>query len=445
LFVGKVVVLEGLRRVGHTNLYGVHRPLVWTLQGLAGLNGLVAVQAVPFVWLMRWAPFRFLAHVTEGFANPVIFLSLAGVVTSAYKHKDSLNPDPRHHDARPKDPSQETVITVPNTVPGVNVAISDPRAVEVKEESTFEGQETNAEFLKEELDKSGVILPEWFDDDKVLRVWGAANGDTTKFVAHVKKTIRWRVNYHFLSQSDLQTWEHLVFWHKHDALGRPTLIIRLGLAFSTLAPSERSLFIQAIVSQVEHGLRNKVLKDDARLTVVMDCQGTSVFGFPLNMVKSCSVLVQEHYPTRLAALFVINLPPVVQVLANAVLQVVKPSTRKKIHMEGDKYMNRLAPYLGGIFDVPIVLGGKCSCDYCEDTLAQGAKGNLSLVPFQAQNELGPERNRELSLDERALCLRQSTYESYSRTLRVVITGLFLLWIVVAMISGFGDPRIMFPT
>lgn len=97
----------------------------------------------------------------QGFANPVIFLSLAGVVTSAYKHKDSLNPDPRHHDARPKDPSQETVITVPNTVPGVNVAISDPRAVEVKEESTFEGQETNAEFLKEELDKSGVILPEW--------------------------------------------------------------------------------------------------------------------------------------------------------------------------------------------------------------------------------------------------------------------------------------------
>lgn len=113
-------------------------------------------------------------------------------------------------------------------------------------------------------------------------------------------------------------------------------------------------------------------------------------------------------------------------------------------MEGDKYMNRLATYLGGIFDVPIVLGGKCSCDYCEDTLAQEAKGNLSLVPFEAQNELESERNRDLSSDERALCLRQSTYESYSRTLRVVITGLFLLWIVVAMISGYGD-RHMFPT
>lgn len=85
-----------------------------------------------------------------------------------------------------------------------------------------------------------------FDDDEVQRFWGAAHGVTTKFVSNVKKTIRWRENYHFLSQSDLQIWEHLVFWHKHDALGRPTLIIRLGLAYSTLAPSERPLFAQAI-------------------------------------------------------------------------------------------------------------------------------------------------------------------------------------------------------
>jgi len=99
----------------------------------------------------------------QGFANPIIFLSLAGVVQSAYKHKDSLNPDPRHHDARPKDRSQETVTAVPNAVPAVNAAISDPRAVEVKEESilTSDSHETNAESLKEELDKSGVILPEW--------------------------------------------------------------------------------------------------------------------------------------------------------------------------------------------------------------------------------------------------------------------------------------------
>jgi len=113
-------------------------------------------------------------------------------------------------------------------------------------------------------------------------------------------------------------------------------------------------------------------------------------------------------------------------------------------MEGDKYMNRLATYLGGIFYVPVLLGGKCSCDQCDDALAQEAKGNMSLVAFKAQNELEQGRNLDLTSEERALCLRQSTYESYSGTLRVVITGLFLLWIVVAMISGYGDSH-MFPT
>jgi hypothetical protein len=84
----------------------------------------------------------------------------------------------------------------------------------------------------------------------------------------------------------------------------------------------QKLNLVCIVSQVEYGLRDKVARDDARLTAVMDCQGTSAIGFPLNMMKSCSVLVQENYPMRLAALFVINLPPIVQVLANAVLQVI---------------------------------------------------------------------------------------------------------------------------
>lgn len=85
-----------------------------------------------------------------------------------------------------------------------------------------------------------------FDDDAVQRFWAAAHGDTTKFVTNVRKTTKWRENYHFLSQHELEIWEHLVFWHKYDALGRPVLIIRLGLAYSTLAPSERPLFAQAI-------------------------------------------------------------------------------------------------------------------------------------------------------------------------------------------------------
>jgi len=72
---------------------------------------------------------------------------------------------------------------------------------------------------------------------------------------------------------------------------------------------------------VEYGLQNLVTTDDPRLTVVMDCRGLSVFGFPVHMLKSCVVLVQEHYPMRLASFFLINAPPLVRAVANAIIQV----------------------------------------------------------------------------------------------------------------------------
>ena len=75
------------------------------------------------------------------------------------------------------------------------------------------------------------------------------------------------------------------------------------------------------VSQVEYGIQNLVTTDDPRLTVVMDCRGTTVFGFPVHMMKSCVDLVQEHYPRRLASLFVVNAPPLVRAVANAIIQV----------------------------------------------------------------------------------------------------------------------------
>lgn len=57
-------------------------------------------------------------------------------------------------------------------------------------------------------------------------------------------------------------------------------------------------------------------------------------------------------------------------------------------MEGDKYMNSFVIYFGGIFDVFIVLGGKCFCDYCEDVLVKEVKGNMLFIVFKVQNEFG---------------------------------------------------------
>lgn len=84
------------------------------------------------------------------------------------------------------------------------------------------------------------------DDDEVERFGVAAKGDVPKFVESVKKTVKWREVYHFLSQPDLKSWRHLVFWHVPNQYGFPTLIIRLGLAYCSLEPFDRPRFAQAI-------------------------------------------------------------------------------------------------------------------------------------------------------------------------------------------------------
>jgi hypothetical protein len=72
---------------------------------------------------------------------------------------------------------------------------------------------------------------------------------------------------------------------------------------------------------MEYGVLNLLNEEDPRITVIMDCKGTTAIGFPVSMMKTCAKLVQDNYPTRLAALFAVNLPPVVRVVANAITQV----------------------------------------------------------------------------------------------------------------------------
>lgn len=81
------------------------------------------------------------------------------------------------------------------------------------------------------------------------------------------------------------------------------------------------IFVILVVSQIEHGVLQLVNVDDPRITVLMDCEGVSAFKFPMQMMRSCSILVQDHFPDRLGLMFVVRLPPVVRVIAHALIQV----------------------------------------------------------------------------------------------------------------------------
>lgn len=61
--------------------------------------------------------------------------------------------------------------------------------------------------------------------------------------------------------------------------------------------------------------------DNGRITVLVDCEGLSPLRVPMQMMKSCASLLQDHFPNRLACLFIIRLPPVVRVVAQTFIQV----------------------------------------------------------------------------------------------------------------------------
>lgn len=75
------------------------------------------------------------------------------------------------------------------------------------------------------------------------------------------------------------------------------------------------------VSQVEHGVLHLLDGENRQITVLVDCQGLSSLRFPMQMMKYCCNLLQDHFPNVLGSLIVIRLPSVVRVIAQTFIQV----------------------------------------------------------------------------------------------------------------------------
>ncbi|KAF8394832.1 hypothetical protein HHK36_018768 [Tetracentron sinense] len=190
--------------------------------------------------------------------------------------------------------------------------------------------------LHEELEKQGITLPERINEDELRRFYIAADGDLSCFLSSISKTIRWRETNSILSVQELEMWSHFIFWHGCDVKLRPCLFIHLRLACSSLASHDRPRFAQAVgglfvapaLSQIEYGVLHLVDVENPQISVMMDWEGLSPFRFPMQIMRSCSALLQDYYPNRLGYLVVIRLPPVVQVIAQTFIQHRRKETKK---------------------------------------------------------------------------------------------------------------------
>ncbi|KAJ4978560.1 hypothetical protein NE237_009340 [Protea cynaroides] len=405
-FLAKVTVLELVRRLSKAKC-----PFLWN-----GLQGLQLLCYPPFKWIQRWSFFRGLVKGMQALSRPFLFLSIATAMSDRleYSREPPDHPDGSQVctelDSEPSTVDTGIFNLAPQSLPSENWLIQ----------------------LHKELEQQGITLPERIDEDELRRFYAVANGDFPCFLSSIKKSIHWRETYNILSVKELEMWSHLVFWHGFDMELRPCLIIRLGLACSTLPFRDRPRFAQAIVSQIEHGVMHLVKVEDPQITVLMDCEGLSPLKVPMKMLRSCCVIMQDNYPNRLGCLFVIRLRPVVRVIAQTFIQILKPATRQKLRITGDMYQTVLLEYLK---TVPSFLGGKCKCAKCS---TDGICNTWSpAVEETDKRESGENSTRgEGPLLVGDPCETELQFDgSCQKVIRTAIISMLMLFIFIAVIGG----------
>ncbi|OEL37808.1 hypothetical protein BAE44_0001174 [Dichanthelium oligosanthes] len=455
-FLLKVVALEAVRRVSKARC-----PFIW--------NSVQALQILvypPFSWIQRWAPLKFLVQGIQKLSMPLLFLS---VTTTLSERSSKRDDEPDSNTEHPEAPSEANELASTSSTSSFGILpqqwdsgtkrslpFSIKRLVwpvlgmllKAQRKSCkriglcyFSGNLRSKASLCLRGDFLLYSLPHIFlagcfrlTEDELHRFYVAANGDFSSLLSSVKKTIRWRETFHILTLQELDKWSHLVFWHGFDTMLRPCLIIRLGLACSSIPPRDRPRFGQAIVSEIDHGVANLTNEEDPRITVLLDCHGVSPFRFPMQMMRSFITVVQENYPNRLGVLFVVRLPPVVRVIAQTFLQVLKPSTKQKLRFEGDSYKKTLAEFLQA---VPTFLGGKCSCPQCvkprDSSVVQAGEGSKSRPRLIGVDD--GSAATDFDFDEAEI---PSPY-SCEKAIRAAIIGLLMVCIFIAFLAGMNDP------
>lgn len=403
MFLITTAALEVLRRFSKSKC-----PFIW--------NSLQALQAIcypPFKWMQRWIPFKPVATGMQKISGPMLFLSIA----TLFSDDSSPTQDPLWDPSVSQTPESQLQNPLHNS-----------------SETSFHRKGPGGHHsenwlldLHNQLRLEDITLPERINDDYVRRVYASTKYDYEKTLSMVKKTIQWRQSYNFLSDQELHPWSHLVFWHGYDSKKLPCLIIRLGLACSNLKSNERDFFSKVIVSQIEHGIVRFVDMEHPQVVVLMDCDGLSPLGFPIQMMRSCATLLQDHYPNYLYLLMIIRIPRVAQVVMRTFLQVLRPATRKKVEIIGRNYEEYISKKLEW---VPSFLGGNCSCSKCSPIQSTG-----SLPSSVPNDENALENAPEVQGHAVSYVSRRRYPLGKEPLIKIVITGVVMLWILVAIILG----------
>ncbi|KAK4762444.1 hypothetical protein SAY86_008212 [Trapa natans] len=463
-FLLKVAALEAIRRFSKAKC-----PFVWR-----GVQALQLLCYPPLKWIQRWAPIRGLIKTMQTLSRPwysqlllnslirksllrttqectIGSQSYSDVILDTVNVQsvpdseciESIGPNMNLKVERQIDCNEMTPIRGSEQWKQgwVYEGCSRPLGFEkIIESICHEGPQVTSENwllrLHKELENQGISLPSRVNDDELSRFYVAANGDFSCLLSSVKKTIRWRDAYRILTEEELKMWSNILFWHGFDVKDRPCLVVRLGQACLSLLSHDRPRFAQAVISQVEYGVLRLVDAKTSQITVLVDCEGLPTYKIPVHMMRYCFSLLQDHYPNRLGYLFVIRLPGVVRFVTQTLIQVLRPSTREKLRIEGETYLKVLYEYLQAL---PAYLGGNCHCEKCRN---YGDYATVSLSDGSSRSypmaNINNEGSHGYALSHMIYDSATETEATFSQVVRTCVIFVLMLWLLVALITGFYD-------
>ncbi|CAJ1955754.1 unnamed protein product [Sphenostylis stenocarpa] len=419
LFLLKVAALEIIRRFSKSKC-----PCLWR-----GLQALQILCYPPFKWIQRWAPFKGLVDNMQVLSKPLLALSIATLfsdqsITMLLSDKSKCSDRKSDLSSDSEDAVVYSGLSPLQVDLNISQCLTNPKILEPEKWLTQ---------LNQELENQGLSLPERINEDELRRFYAASNNDFSCFLTSIKKTIRWRETYRILSEEELKMWTKMVFWHGCDVEHRPCLIVRLGSAYNTLTSEDRPRFAQAVISQVEYGVLHLVDANNPQITVLVDFEGLSPVRIPMQIMRSCSSLLLDHFPNRLGCMFVIQLPASVQVIAQTFIQDLKPATRNKLKMVREMYQKVLSDSLPNL---PSYLGGCCTCMKCSnigqrDMLQPYAAGTSRRDKVEDTGDSDSDNEDPPTLHP-SNELEGHLYGRYDQLLRTAIVGILIFWTFVAL-------------
>ncbi|GMN29511.1 hypothetical protein TIFTF001_002450 [Ficus carica] len=147
----------------------------------------------------------------------------------------------------------------------------------------------------------------------------------------------------------------------HDRLGRPVLIMRPGMQ-NTNSPEGN---IRHLVYLLENSVLN-LPEDQEQMSWLVDFTGFSLnTNVPVKTARDIINILQNHYPERLAVVFLYNPPRIFQAFYKAVRYFLDPKTSQKVKFVYPKNKDsvELMKTFFDINNLPSEFGGSATLKY----------------------------------------------------------------------------------